>query len=201
MLSLTDELPLPVPFSSRNTCPLILQRLSNSASFLFHSNAPHEASIATKRYPSQETQILFHFHPACTFLAAINNTQPAPIATPAKIFRYRYPPSSFVIKAPAIGFPVRAAMLIVPKVVPIRKPISCTLESCWMRAGVKETKVPEVKPKRAEKIMVRAGVLAGIQRASTNIEDRAVVTIMVLKRPKRSPSQPGIMRPKTLQMK
>ena len=97
-----------------------------------------------------------------------------------------------------MGFPVRAAMLMVPKVVPIRKPISCTLEICWIRAGVKETKVPEVKPKRAEKTMVRAGVLAGIQRASTKIEDRAVVAIMVLKRPTRSPSQPGITRPKIL---
>lgn len=103
-----------------------------------------------------------------------------------------------MIRAPANGFPVRAAMLIMLKAVPVRKPISCTLESCRIRAGVKETNVPEVKPKRAEKIMVRAGVFAGIQRASTKIEERTVVTIMVLKRPKRSPSHPEITWPKIL---
>lgn len=89
-------------------------------------------------------------------------------------------------------------MLMMLNVVPMRKPISCTVESCWIRAGVMETKVPEVKPKRAEKTMVRAGVMAGIQRARTKIVERAVVIIMVLKRPKRSPSQPGITRPKML---
>ena len=61
-----------------------------------------------------------------------------------------------------------------------------------------ETKVPEVQPKRAEKTYVGVGLLAGIQRASTRTVERNVVIIIMLNRPIRSPSQPGTMRPTTL---
>ena len=61
--------------------------------------------------------------------------------------------------------------------------------------------MPELQPKRIENTIVEFGLLVGIQRAKTRMVERRVVMIMMLNRPRRSPSQPGIMRPKTLNEK
>src|SRR3569833_582098 len=67
-----------------------------------------------------------------------------------------------------------------------------------MRVGARPMKPPEQKPKRTAKAMMTPVVLPGIHSASEMTAERPVMKIMTLKRPMRSPTMPGRIRPRTL---
>src|SRR3569833_2558900 len=67
-----------------------------------------------------------------------------------------------------------------------------------MRVGARPMKPPELKPKRTAKAMMAPVVLPGIHSASEMTAERPVMKIMTLKRPMRSPTMPGRIRPRTL---
>ncbi|KAL7356273.1 hypothetical protein ACKS0A_06261 [Histoplasma ohiense] len=106
----------------------------------------------------------------------------------------------FPTRAPPIGFPVRLAKDETANITPVRIPIWRTSEICATNAGLRETKAPEVKPKKAENR--RMGMLprAGSQRARTIMTFSTLVITMILKRPKTSAAWPGRIRPTVLYM-
>jgi hypothetical protein len=142
--------------------------------------------------------MIFGLKPACTTRLATNMAHPTAIVTPQKICKYLKPPLSTVTSAPPIGEPVKAATEITAKRLPFLTPISRMSEIWAMRDGARETKAPEEKPKRAAKMMIGTLPLEGSQRASTMTALKVLTTIMVLKRPKRSATMPGRMRPNML---
>ncbi len=77
---------------------------------------------------------------------------------------------SLATSAPAIGFSMSAAMLMMAKSVPFLTQ-TFLISLIWATsAGAMETKAPEPKPQSAAKVMMGALDLPGSHRASTMTE-------------------------------
>jgi hypothetical protein len=90
--------------------------------------------------------MIFGRNPTCTARLATKRTQPTAMVTPQKICKYVKAPLSAVTRAPPIGEPVKAAIEIAAKRLPLRMPISRMSEIWATREGARETKAPEEKP-------------------------------------------------------
>ncbi len=97
-----------------------------------------------------------------------------------------------------MGLPVRAPRATNRKNVPLLVPISRIGEIWAIREGPRETKAPELKPYRMQKMMMGALAADGSHRAKTIMDENAVVMIMTLKRPTLSATIPGKILPKIL---
>ena len=97
-----------------------------------------------------------------------------------------------------MGLPVRAATEITAKRLPFLTPIWRMSEIWATRDGARETKAPVEKPYSAANMMMGTLLRDGNQRARTMMAEKKLITIMVLKRPTRSATRPGKMRPNIL---
>ena len=142
-----------------------------------------------------EFQTFVIFRPAIFILVRTKRDVPMAQLTPPKRMAYLNWPWLSMSIWPPIGDPVKAANAESEKAVPVRTPISCMGEIWAARTGVRPIPAPDPIPKSAANNIIGALPVAGSHRARIRIVVKALITIMVLKRPALSAIALGTVRP------